>query len=114
MTETQSQELPLGELDPLDPEIDDQATSPIDEATRRTIIVIVFAPRSIEPKRFRFKLDLTVGNAAEVTAVAFGYEPGTPTFQKKNGTVLDRTKTLHEADVHNREHLELVDAGGGV
>jgi hypothetical protein len=55
-----------------------------------------------------------VGEAAKVAAQAFGYEVGTPSFQTEKGTVLDRGLSLEAAKIHNRERLELVDAGGGV
>ena len=50
----------------------------------------------------------------QAVADAFGYTGGTPSFQTEFGTVLDRNLTLAAAGVHNREKLELVDAGGGV
>jgi hypothetical protein len=105
--------LPTGVLGPTDPEYEDPGG---DEAAsgRRTIVVIVFAPKDPEPKRFRFRLEETVGEAAKVAAEAFEYEVGTPSFQLENGTVLDRSLTLEAAGVHAKERLELVDAGGGV
>ena len=48
------------------------------------------------------------------TLTQVGYQGGNPSFQKHDGVVLDRNLTLEAAKVHNREHLELVDAGGGV
>lgn len=108
--------LPLGLMQPDDPEYDDTAEAgpDADRHPRRTIVVIVFAPKDPEPKRFRFRLDETVGEAAKVAATAFEYEVGTPSFQKEDGKVLDRSLTMEAAGVHNREKLELVDAGGGV
>jgi hypothetical protein len=109
----ETDELPTGLIDATDPEYEECAG---EETTshRRRIVVIVNAPKDPEPKRFRFKLDETVGEAAKVAAKAFDYEVGTPSFQTPDGTVLDRNLTLEAAGVHNREHLELVDAGGGV
>ncbi|HVA05206.1 MAG TPA: hypothetical protein VNG12_00530 [Acidimicrobiales bacterium] len=114
--------LPLGLLEPDDPEFDDtegDATGIADQEDgghhpRSTVVLIVFAPKELEPKRFRFRLDETVGDAAKAAAKKFEYEVGTPSFQTKDGTVLDRSVTLRAAGVHNREELELVDAGGGV
>lgn len=108
-------DLPTGLIEPGDPEYDEapgQNAEP--EAGRRSVVVIVFAPKDLEPKRFRFRLEQTVGDAAKAAADAFGYAAGTPSFQTEGGTVLDRNLTLAAAGVRNREKLELVDAGGGV
>jgi hypothetical protein len=105
-------ELHMGLIQPDDPEYEADLDGDADE--RRTIVVIVFAPKEIEPKRFRFRRDETVGVAAKTAATAFGYEEGNPSFQTKDGKVLERSLTLEAAGVHNREELELVDAGGGV
>jgi len=106
------EELVIGLLDPTDPEYEIEVIEI--SVKRRTIVVLVYAPKELDPKKFRFQLDETVGAAAKVAAEAFGYHAGNPSFQKKDGIVLDRNITLEEAKVHNREHLELVDAGGGV
>lgn len=105
-------EVVIGLLEPGDPEWEIEIVEI--SVKRRTIVVFVFAPKDIDPKRFRFELTETVGAAAKVAAEAFGYEAGTPSFQTKDGTVLDRSLSLEAAKVHNREHVELVDAGGGV
>jgi hypothetical protein len=76
--------------------------------------VKVFSPRVPDGKWFRFRKDQTVGNAAQVAATKFGYEGGSPTFETEQKVVLDRSLTLEAAGVHNREVLELVDAGTGV
>lgn len=106
------EEVAMGLLDPKDPEFDAEVVEI--SVKRRTIVVLVYAPKDLEPKRFRFSLVATVGAAAKVAAEAFGYQGGNPSFQKKDEVVLDRNLTLEAARVHNREHLELVDAGGGV
>jgi hypothetical protein len=106
------EEVVIGLLDPTDPEFEIEVVEI--SVKRRTIVVLVNAPKEIEPKRFRFPLDETVGAAAKVAAEAFGYQAGNPSFQKKDEVVLDRNLTLEAAHVHNREPLELVDAGGGV
>jgi len=104
------EDLTIGLLAPTDPEYDkDQEEISVE---RRAIVVLVYAPKELEPKRFRFRLDETVGAAAKIAAEAFGYQTGNPSFQKKDGVVLDRSLTLEAAKVHNREHLELVDAAG--
>ena len=111
------EEMPTGLLQPNDPEYDaDLEQQEGDEGRhhRQTIVVVVFAPKDPEPKRFRFRVEQTVGEAAKVAAQAFGYEVGTPSFQTEKGTVLDRGLSLEAAKIHNRERLELVDAGGGV
>jgi hypothetical protein len=104
--------LTTGLIEPGDPEYDEVSAETADG--RQAVVVIVFAPKDLEPKRFRFRSDETVGSAAKVAADAFGYEGGTPSFQTENGAVLDRNRTLAEAGVRNGEKLELVDAGGGV
>jgi len=114
--------LPLGLLEPGDPEFDDSGGDATGDAgqqdgdhhPRSNVVLIVFAPKEPEPKRFRFPFDEFVGDAAKVAAEKFEYEVGTPSFQRMDGTVLDRSVTLRAAGVHNREELELVDAGGGV
>jgi hypothetical protein len=80
----------------------------------KTIEVIVDAPKDPEPKTFRFAESETVGDAAKRAAAEFGYGPGNPSLQTRDGKVLDRSLTLKQAGVHNGERLELVDAGGGV
>lgn len=80
----------------------------------KTVTVKVVAPRDPDPKKFTWDRDMTVGDAATAAAVAFGYEPGTPSFVNEKGDVLDRIKTLHEEHVKDRDTLELVDVGGGV
>ncbi len=107
-----TEELPIGLLDPADPQYEEEGERAL--TGRRTIVVIVYAPKVPDPKRFRFHLDETVGEAAKVAAEAFEYEVGTPSLQTKDGTVLDRGQTLEAAGVDNRDELELVDAGGGV
>jgi hypothetical protein len=113
VTTVTTQDLPFGELQPDDPEYDADNIDN-EEHERERIVVIVFAPKDPEPKRFRFRLDETVGEAAKLAAARFAYRVGTPSFQTEGGTVFDRTLTLRAAGVHNREKLELVDAGGGV
>jgi hypothetical protein len=103
------EELTLGEL------ASDERDTEEDAAERRTIVLIVSAPKELKPKRFRFRLDETVGEAAKAAAKSFDYqEGGTPSFQLENGDVLDRTLTLRAAGLHSLEKVELVDAGGGV
>jgi len=78
------------------------------------LTVEVFSPRVPEPKKFTWAKSLRVGEAADQAAKAFGYEAGTPTFQNKDGKVLDREKTLIEEGVQDFDRLELTDQGGGV
>ena len=80
------------------------------------IRVIVFAPRSPEPKEFQWQRDLKVGEAAQQAAKAFGYQAGNPGLQTEGHRprVLDNSKTLEQEHVHNDEKLELIDTGGGV
>lgn len=77
------------------------------------IVVAVYAPRSPEPKDFIWDSDLTVGEAAQEAADAFGYDTGSPGLQKGDHP-LDRSHTLEEADVEHGNELELFDTGGGV
>lgn len=78
------------------------------------ITVLVRAPRTPHPKKFTWRIDMLVGTAADQAAKEFGYEGGTPSFQNKEGRVLDRQKTLHQEGVRDHDVLELVDTGGGV
>jgi hypothetical protein len=76
--------------------------------------VTVFAPRSTEPKTFKWDKHLTVGQAAQEAAIGFGYAPGGTPSLAKGEEVLDRTKQLVAEHVHDGDVLELVDVGGGV
>lgn len=78
------------------------------------ITVLVFAPRSPQPKEFVWRKTVKVGAAADEAARAFGYESGTPTFQNAQEQVLDRNKPLVAEKVRDGDTLELVDCGGGV
>ena len=80
------------------------------------ITVIVFAPRSPQPKEFRWPKTLKVGEAAREAGLAFGYQGGNPGLQTEGNPprVLDNNKTLGEEHVHTGERLELIDTGGGV
>ena len=77
------------------------------------ITVEVSAPRSPEAKIFTWPKTKLVGEAAAEAATAFGYVGGHPGLIKDK-KVLDNNKTLAAAGVHNRDHLELTDTGGGV
>lgn len=80
-----------------------------------TVTVTVFAPRSAESREFTFPQTVKVADAARTAADEFGYAAGgTPTFENADNEVLDRDKPLVAAGVRDRDHLELVDAGGGV
>jgi len=80
---------------------------------RQTIEVTVFAPRATEGRRFAWSKHLTIGEAADEAAVAFGYQRGKPTLAR-GGEALDRDKQLVAAGVRDGDELELVDIGGGV
>ena len=99
-------------LEAHDPEADGPEET-VDEH-RRNLVLRVFSPRHPDPKPFRFDLDITVGAAASKASEAFGYDGGTPTFKRKDRTVLDRMITLRAAGLRHREEVELVDVGGGV
>lgn len=108
-------DLQPGELSPTDP---DFAANLSPESPGHGgdahVVVIVYAPKDLKPKRFRFLRNDLVGDAAKVAAVSFGYQQGTPSFQPEGGSPLDRGLTLEAAGVRNGEKLELVDVGGGV
>lgn len=80
---------------------------------KQAITVTVFAPRDPDGREFTWDKHLTVGEAAQQAAEAFGYTPGTPTLAK-DGVALDRDKQLVAAGVREGDRLELVDTGGGV
>jgi len=80
---------------------------------KQTLEVTVFAPRATEGRQFSWSKHLSVGEAAEEAAEAFGYERGKPTLAK-GGVALDRDKQLVAAGVRDGDELELVDVGGGV
>jgi len=105
--------LPVGMMDPSDPEYEDSGGEHAAHK-REHIVLVVNAPKDLHAKRFRFPLAETVGAAAKAAAEAFGYADGNPSFQVKDDPVLERGLTLEQAGLHNHEHVELVDAGGGV
>jgi hypothetical protein len=111
--ETDEALLSTGLLDPSDPEYEDPGGEP-DARKRKKIVLVVYAPKAIEPKRFRYPITDSVGAAAQIAATAFDYVAGNPSFQVKDDPVLNRDLTLEEAGLHAHEHVELVDAGGGV
>jgi len=80
------------------------------------IRVIVFSPRTPEPKEFFWRRNMLVGDAAKLAATAFGYVGGNPGLQTDATPpqVLDNKKTLEAEHIHNGSKLELLDSGGGV
>jgi hypothetical protein len=76
--------------------------------------VSVLSPREPDPRAFVFTRTETVGDAARAASTAFGYTGGNPSFQNADGEVLDRTKSLVAAHLHDGATVELVDVGGGV
>jgi hypothetical protein len=80
---------------------------------KQIVHVIVFAPRATEPRTFEWSKHLSVGEAADQAATAFGYSGGTPSLAKGD-QVLDRGRQLVAAGVRDGDELELVDTGGGV
>jgi hypothetical protein len=85
-------------------------------ATHQTVKVIVFAPRSPNPKEFTWEKTLTVGQAAREAATAFGYKATSPGLQTDSNPprTLDNGNTLAQEGVDNGDKLELIDTGGGV
>lgn len=83
-------------------------------AEKQNINVEVIAPRSpTEPKHFTWSKHLSVGEAADQAATAFGYQAGVATLAK-DGVELDRGKQLVAAGVRDGDTLTLIDSGGGV
>lgn len=93
---------------------DQQSTPGKPDQTGSTLEVTVFSPRHPDPAPFSFPNAMTVGEAAQIVADAFGYAPGTPTFKNAAGEVLDRDKPLRGEHVRDGDALEFVDVGGGV
>jgi len=82
---------------------------------RSSLHVTVVTPSDSKPREFAFSGTETVGAAANDVANAFGLHPTVPSFEvERQELVLDRSKTLAEAGVHDGDRLELVDVGGGV
>ena len=95
------------------------ATSPHGGATPGgpgLIHVVVYAPRSPNPKTFTWAATLKVGDAARQAAEAFGYSGGNLGLQTETQPprVLDNSKTLGEEKIDSGDKLELIDTGGGV
>lgn len=92
--------------------VDDQANRDLpDEAT---LTLTVYAPIAIEPRTFTWERQTTVAQAAREVAQTFGYEEGTPSLQRDDGTLLDGESRLASAKLQDGDVLELVDVGGGV
>lgn len=80
----------------------------------RTVTVEITPPKDPDDRKsFTFPLKETVGAAAREAANAFGYTDGNFTLGHGH-KVFTREETLKEADVHDHEHLLLLDVGGGV
>src|SRR5437868_7084872 len=71
---------------------------------KQSFDVVVFAPRATAPKQFRWNKHVTVGEAADEAAAAFGYAGGTPSLAKGDA-VLDRGKQLVAAGVRDGDEL---------
>ena len=86
------------------------------ERGNQDVHVIVFAPRSPQPKEFTWAKALNTGMAAREAATAFGYQGGSPGLQTDANppAVLDNSRTLEQEHVRDGEKLELIDTGGGV
>jgi hypothetical protein len=80
---------------------------------KQQVEVTVFAPRSPDGREFTWNKHMSVADAAQDAATAFGYGAGTFTLAKGE-TTLDRTKQLVAAGVRDGDELQLVDTGGGV
>jgi hypothetical protein len=74
----------------------------------------VDSPIDPHGREFAFPGTELVGTAATEAAHAFGHEGNDYTFKTNDGTVVDRTKSLFDAGLHNGDHVEVVNAGGGV
>jgi hypothetical protein len=85
-----------------------------DKTDKKTLEVEVFSPNEVEGKDFSFDKHLTVGEAAEQAANAFGYAPGGKPSFAKDQVALERGKQLVAAGVRDGDKLDLVDVGGGV
>lgn len=92
----------------------DVATAQTAGHGKQILTVKVVAPRyPDQPKTFEWDKHLSVGQAADQAAQAFGYVGGKPSLALGN-KVLDRSKQLEAVGVRDGDELELVDAGGGV
>lgn len=87
---------------------------PGSEGDGATLEVNVIAPGIVDPRDFAFKKNMTVGDAADESANTLGFRANSPSFQKGEDPVMDRTKRLVAAGVRDGDLLELVDVGGGV
>ncbi len=83
---------------------------------KHEVTVVVFSPRSPDPKTFTWRKTTKVAEAARQAAAAFGYEGGTPGLQTTDDPprVLDNDKTLVAEHIVDGIELEIVDTGGGV
>jgi hypothetical protein len=92
-----------------------QAEASKPQPGRGEITVNVIAPRDPDhPRRFEFRRNELIANAARTAATAFGYVGGNPSFATPDDVVLDRNKSLAAEHVRDGDTLHLVDVGGGV
>jgi hypothetical protein len=83
---------------------------------KSAISVIVYAPRSPDPKTFDWLKTFKVDEAAREAATAFGYQAGKPGLQTLDEPprVLDNNKPLVAEHIKDGDKLEIIDTGGGV
>jgi hypothetical protein len=83
---------------------------------KQELTVVVFSPRSPEPKSFTWRKTTKVAEAAREASTAFGYQGGAPGLQTTEDPprVLDNNKTLVAEHLVDGSELEIVDTGGGV
>jgi hypothetical protein len=92
------------------------STTSADEENKRKnrLHVTVYAPRFPDkPRRFTWKPETLVGEAADEAAEKFKYQPGAVSLAK-GGRAFNRDETLKHAGVRDGDTLDLVDVGGGV
>ncbi len=83
---------------------------------KQQLTLVVYSPRSPEPKTFTWAKTMKVQEAANVAAAAFGYTAGNPGLQTLTTPArqLDKNKTLVAEHLEDGDELEIIDTGGGV
>jgi hypothetical protein len=83
---------------------------------KQELTLVVYSPRTPEPKTFTWSKTMKVQDAASAAAAAFGYAAGNPGLQTlaTPARQLDKNKTLVAEHLEDGDELEIIDTGGGV
>ena len=86
------------------------------DTDKKTLTIVVHAPRFPDPMTFTWEKTMKVAAAAAGAASAFGYAGGNPGLQTLDDPPrqLDPNKPLVAEHLEDGDELEITDTGGGV